>query len=119
MMQVLVPFGFYGSGNIGDDATLQGFARLVGRYPRRLQMWVGSRNPQHTVRAEPSFTYFHSEKNDWRRLWAKYRTSAVAMAGGTPIMDGLGTWPLCELVPLIEEAKRRRRPVVFIGAGTE
>lgn len=118
-MNLLAPWGFYGSGNIGDDATLQGFARLVARCPWRLRVWIGSRNPTHTGRVEPSFTYFHSEKNDWRRRWANYRTSAVVVAGGTPIMDCLGTWPLREIVPLIEEANHRGRPVVFVGAGTE
>lgn len=118
-MNVLAPFGFYGAGNIGDEATLQGFARLVARCPRPLRVWVGSRNPEHTARVEPSFRYFHSESDDWRRRWANYRTSAVVMPGGTPIMDCLGAWPFSELVPLIEDAGERGRPVVFVGAGTE
>ena len=30
-MNLVAPFGFYGAGNIGDEATLQGFARLLSR----------------------------------------------------------------------------------------
>jgi polysaccharide pyruvyl transferase WcaK-like protein len=119
MMNLLAPFGFYGWGNIGDEATLQGFARLVSRSQQRYRVWVGSRNPRHTARVEPSFQYFQAEVSDWRRLWANYRASAVVVPGGTPIMDCLGDWPLCEVVPLVEEANHRGRPIVFVGSGTE
>ena len=93
-MNLLAPFGFYGWGNIGDEATLQGFARLVARSPHRFRVWVGSHNPRHTARVEPSFRYFHHPFSDWTRRWANYRTSAVVVAGGTPIMDCHGDWPL-------------------------
>ena len=118
-MNLLAPFGFYGWGNIGDEATLQGFARLLSRSPQRFRVWVGSHNPRHTSRVEPSFQYFQAEVSDWMRLWANYRASAVVVAGGTPIMDCLGDWPLCEVVPLVEEANNRGRPIVFVGSGTE
>lgn len=118
-MNLFAPFGFYGWGNIGDEATLQGFARLLSRSPQRFRVWVGSHNPRHTARVEPSFQYFHAAVSDWRRLWADYRASAVVVAGGTPIMDCLGDWPLCEVVPLVEEANHRGRPIVFVGSGTE
>ena len=118
-MNLLAPWGFYGWGNIGDEATLQGFARVVAHGRRPVRAWVGSRNPVHTARVEPSFRYFHAEDRDWRRWWANCRTSVVAVAGGTPIMDCHGEWPLSEVVPLIEEAHRRGKPVVFVGTGSE
>jgi polysaccharide pyruvyl transferase WcaK-like protein len=118
-MNLLAPFGFYGWGNIGDEATLQGFGRLVARSPQRFRVWLGSRNPRHTARVEPSFRYFHAERRDWRRWWAKRRTSAAVVAGGTPIMDCHGDYPFCELVPLIEEAHKRGRQIIFVGSGTE
>jgi polysaccharide pyruvyl transferase WcaK-like protein len=118
-VNLLAPFGFYGWGNIGDEATLQGFARVVAQARPEYSVWVGSRNPTHTASVEPSFRYFHAEERSWRRWWAEQRTSAVVVAGGTPIMDCHGEWPLCELVPLVEEASHRRKPVVFVGSGTE
>jgi hypothetical protein len=32
-MKLAVPFGFYGAGNIGDESTLQEFARARGYEP--------------------------------------------------------------------------------------
>jgi polysaccharide pyruvyl transferase WcaK-like protein len=116
---LVVPFGFYGWGNIGDEATLQGFARLMSQSPRRARVWVASQNVRHTSSVEPSFRYFKASGRDWRRTWAMCRADAVVFAGGTPIMDGLGDWPLCDVVSLIDEAVERDQPVVFIGVGTE
>jgi polysaccharide pyruvyl transferase WcaK-like protein len=118
-MNLVVPFGFYGCGNIGDEATLQGFARLLGRSGMPVRAWVGSRNPRHTALAEPSFSYFNCERRDPRRWLAMVRATAHVFVGGTPIMDVLGDWPLREVVPLIRSARRRRCPIVFIGIGTE
>lgn len=118
-MNLLVPWGFYGWGNIGDEATLQGFARLVAYARQRFRVWVGSRNPCHTQRIEPSFRYFQTQRRDWTLWWMEKRTDAVVFAGGTPIMDCLGDWPLCEVAPLVEDAHRRGRSVAFVGVGTE
>jgi polysaccharide pyruvyl transferase WcaK-like protein len=118
-MNLMAPFGFYGWGNIGDESTLQGFARLVCRYHNGTRVWIASRNPVHTRRVEPSFKYFRAVGRDpWRR-WAKYRSRACVIPGGTPIMDVLGEWPLSELTPLISAAHRQGKPIVFLGTGTE
>jgi polysaccharide pyruvyl transferase WcaK-like protein len=119
MMNLVVPFGFYGSGNIGDEATLQGFARLLQHCDDHANVAIASRNPKHTARVEPAFSYFNALGRDPRRWWAKWRGSAHAFVGGTPIMDGLGHWPLSELVPLVKSARRRGCPIVFVGIGTE
>jgi len=118
-MRILVPWGFYGWGNIGDESTLQGFARLVTHHGNGLRAWVASRDPKHTSLVEPSFRYFHAVNRDLRRRWARLRSSAYAVAGGTPIMDVLGDWPLSEVVPLVRAANDARKPIVFVGTGTE
>lgn len=118
-MHIVVPFGFYGAGNIGDEATLQGFARLLAEQPTHPRVSVSSRNPVHTARAEPAFGYFHCKQRDPRRWLAKLGASAHAMVGGTPIMDVLGDWPFSELVPLVRSIDRWKVPLSFIGIGTE
>lgn len=118
-MRIIAPFGFFGAGNIGDESTLQGFARLVSEHGNGLRVWVASRNPSHTARVEPSFRYYNSRGRDLRRRWARFRSSAQVIVGGTPIMDVLGKWPLSELTPLVRSAGAERKPVVFVGSGTE
>jgi len=118
-MKLIAPFGFYGAGNIGDEATLQGFARVNARVNGGGRVWLGSRNPAHTQRVEPSFRYFHASRFDLRRRWAWTIADGVVFPGGTPIVDVLGTWPFSELVPLIERAAAKKKPVAFIGTGTE
>jgi polysaccharide pyruvyl transferase WcaK-like protein len=118
-MNLVVPFGFYGSGNIGDEATLQGFARLLALHEVDANVAIASRNPRHTSRIAPGFSHFNWMGNDPRRWWAKFRATADVYAGGTPVMDVLGDWPLCEVVPQIRSARRRKVPVVFVGIGAE
>ena len=118
-VNIVAPFGFYGYGNIGDEATLNGFAGLLARCGIQANISVGSRNPAHTARIEPSFRYFRVVGNDPRRWWAKLRASAHAIVGGTPIMDVLGDWPLCELAPLVRSIDRWKVPLAFVGVGVE
>ena len=119
-MKLIAPFGFYGWGNIGDEASLQGFARLTARLEPRPSAWVGSRNPRHCRRAEPSFRYFDAAaERSLMRRWAWTTADAMVVAGGTPIGDALGAWPLSEVIPLVARAASLGIPVAFVGTGTE
>lgn len=118
-MRLVAPFGHFGWGNIGDEATLQGFAQLLLQTGTRATVSMASRNPAHTARVEPAFRYFNPGGEDPRRWWAKLLASAHAIVGGTPIMDVLGKWPLCDLVPLVRAVDRWKVPLAFIGVGTE
>ncbi len=118
-MNMLAPFGFYGWGNIGDESTLQGFARVVGQHSSDLRVAVASRNPAHTAKVEPSFQYFPAGADTLRGRWALRRSKIHVVAGGTPVMDNLGDWPLKELVPLVQSAVRSGRKFAFVGVGVE
>jgi polysaccharide pyruvyl transferase WcaK-like protein len=118
-VRLIAPFGFYGAGNIGDEATLHGFARLVRSRPSSLSVWVGSCDPRHDARVEPAFRYYQAGRKSLRRRWATAVAEAVVFPGGTPIMDGLGSWPLDEVAPIVSEARQAGRAVAFVGVGTE
>jgi polysaccharide pyruvyl transferase WcaK-like protein len=122
-LRIVAPFGFYGWGNIGDESTLQGFAQLVRLRDDATSVWVGSRNTAHTSRVAPSLRYFAVEddglQNRLARRWAHGRAEATVFPGGTPIMDGLGSWPLDEVGPLVRASHDINRPVAFVGVGTE
>jgi polysaccharide pyruvyl transferase WcaK-like protein len=118
-MNLVAPFGFFGAGNIGDESTLEGFARLVTHYQKRLKVWVASRNPEHTAQVVPYFRYFKSRSRNLRARWAHFRSAASVIVGGTPIMDVQGAWPFKELVPLVNQAGNQGKPVIFVGTGTE
>lgn len=120
-MRLAAPFGFYGSGNIGDEATLQGFARLLKTHGRGLRVTVASQDPIHTARIEPSFRY-HQYHGWIGRFWprvAAHTASAYVFPGGTPIAEALGDWPLSALAPMVEHGARWGKPSVFVGVGME
>jgi polysaccharide pyruvyl transferase WcaK-like protein len=118
-LRLVAPFGFYGWGNIGDEATLNGFARLLRRTTLDVRATIGSRNPEHTARVEPAFRYFDVTRRDPRKWYANLRADCHAVIGGTPIMDMLGDWPLCDLIPLLKAADRSKVPFLQIGIGVE
>jgi polysaccharide pyruvyl transferase WcaK-like protein len=118
---VAVPWGIFGSGNIGDEAMLQGFAELVKRDTEQpIRVSVASRNPAHVSRIAPSFRYFRSKGtmgSVHRR--AMRRAEAYLIVGDTPVMDYLGPWPLTEIVKIVETAKARQKSIACLGVGTE
>ena len=118
-MKLVAPWGFYGMGNTGDEGTLCGFARLLALSHISADVSIGCGDPTHTARVEPAFRYFSASGKDPRRWWAKLRATAQAVIGGTPVMDVLGDWPLCDLVPLLRTAERRSLPFAFVGCGIE
>lgn len=118
-MKVYAPFGFYGAGNTGDEATLQGFACLAKLAGHDMQFTIASHNPAHTTKIEPSFHYVPDAPSKLRGWVSDHLSHGYVFAGGTPIQDGLGGWPLNRIAPLVRHAKEWNRPVVFVGVGVE
>lgn len=120
-MRLVAPFGFYGSGNIGDEATLLGFGRLIERFGDGVGVDVGSSDPEHTRRVEPAFHYYQYV-DGIMGLPAKLHAhmgGAYIFPGGTPIMDNLGNWPLLSLGGMLEHAGSWGKPAAFVGIGVE
>jgi polysaccharide pyruvyl transferase WcaK-like protein len=118
-MRLTVPWGIFGSGNIGDEAMLNGFAALVKGYPRKLSVWIASENPAHAAAAEPAFRYYSQRSGRIEKWRAKWRSRGHLIVGDTPVMDVLGGWPLEELSHLVKSATLEQRPIAFLGTGTE
>jgi polysaccharide pyruvyl transferase WcaK-like protein len=118
-MRLTVPWGIFGYGNIGDEAMLNGFAALVKGYPRKLSIHIASQNPAHASAAEPAFRYYSQNSGGFRKWRATWRSRGQLIVGDTPIMDLLGSWPLEELSQMVKSATLERRPIAFLGTGTE
>lgn len=119
-IRIFAPFGFYGAGNTGDEATLQGFARLLQMTDAKLKATLVSQNARHTARVEPHFRYIQDRGHrDLRHRIANHAAHGYVFAGGTPIQDSLGGWPLDAIVPMVQAAARWQKPVAFVGVGVE
>lgn len=120
-MKVYAPFGFYGAGNTGDEATLQGFAQLIRASGDNLKVTVSSQNAKHTARVEPLFRYTQDKhfRIRLRQALDAHLAQAYVFPGGTPIQDGLGGWPLDSIAPMVKHATQWGRSAVFIGVGVE
>jgi len=120
-MKVLtVPWGYFGAGNIGDEAMLQGFAEVVSPYRNKNVFCISSRNVKHTSEVVPGFRYFRHEGFSLSRRRAFSRAEAYIFVGDTPVSDIQGPWPLWnEIVPLVKTLKERGKPIVFLGSGVE
>jgi polysaccharide pyruvyl transferase WcaK-like protein len=118
-MRLTVPWGIFGSGNIGDEAMLNGFAVLVKAYPRRLSVRIASENPAHAAAAEPAFQYYSQNSEGLKKWRATWRSRGQLIVGDTPIMDHFDGWPLEELSRFVDAANQERKPIVFLGTGTE
>jgi polysaccharide pyruvyl transferase WcaK-like protein len=118
-MKLTVPWGIFGYGNIGDEAMLNGFAALVKEYPRKLSIHIASQNPTHAAAAEPAFRYYSQNSGGIEKWRATWRSSGQLIVGDTPIMDHFGGWPLEELSRFVEAASHEKKPIVFLGTGSE
>jgi len=101
---LVCPWGIFGHGNIGDEAMLQGFAKLVSSY----RVIVASANPFHDAQVAPSLEYFERSK-------PVPSGDLYVIVGDTPITDQQGSWPLDEIVNLV----KRYQPIVLCGIGSE
>ncbi|MFP3950962.1 MAG: polysaccharide pyruvyl transferase family protein [Candidatus Bathyarchaeia archaeon] len=91
-MRILVHGGWYGSGNIGDDAILIGLRNVLSLVSPDLEVVALSSVPSHTesvcgVKAIRLSSPLGFMKNQGRYIKAFSDTDAVIISGGTPIYD--------------------------------
>lgn len=120
-MKLAVPFGFYGAGNVGDEATLLGFGRLIKQFGKGVEVDMATSCVNQARKVEPFFHYY-PYTDGIMGMEPKLRAhlaSGYIFAGGTPISDSLGEWPLRTVAGILDHSHNWGKPTVFIGVGIE
>jgi polysaccharide pyruvyl transferase WcaK-like protein len=120
-MRLAAPFGFYGAGNVGDEATLLGFGCLIKRFGNSVEVNVASSCVNQANKVEPFFHYYPYTDGimGWEPKLQAHLASGYVFAGGTPISDSLGDWPLRTVGGILEHAHHWGKPTAFVGIGVE
>ncbi len=120
-MRLAAPFGFYGAGNVGDEATLLGFAQLIQRFGNGLEVDVATCCVNQGRKVEPYFEYYQYFDGimGWKPKLKAHLSQGYIFGGGTPISDSLGDWPLNTVSGIVEHARNWGKPAAFIGIGVE
>ena len=107
--------GYYGFGNIGDDAMLDVLIRLLSETLPKARVTVLSQNPRLT-----RHTHQVEAINRWNVLQigqALERSALFVLGGGSLLQDSTSQKSLYYYLGLINWAKYRRKPVFLIGQG--
>lgn len=120
-MRLAAPFGFYGAGNVGDEATLLGFAQLIQRFGNGLEVDVATSSVNHSRKVEPYFEYYPYFDGimGWKPKLKAHLSQGYIFGGGTLISDRLGNWPLTTVSGILEHARNWGKPAAFVGIGVE
>ena len=118
---MIVIHGFYGHGNLGDEAILTAFLREVERRSPGTEVAVFTMMPER-VTLDYGLRAFHSRRRSGlpRRLWEIWRSDLFVLGGGGLLKDygddssSLGSW----LAPL-SAAKRLGVKTALYAVGVE
>ena len=107
--------GYYGYGNLGDDAILLAIQQQMARSGRPIELNVLSRRPEHTVkqyglRAVQRFNPIHV----WKTLC---QCDVLISGGGSLLQDKTSTRSLLYYIALIRLAKHLGKPVFMYANG--
>lgn len=112
--QILIS-GYYGFGNIGDEALLGVLIRLLRGALPKARVVVLSQNPRLT-----GYTHQVKAINRWNVLQigrALERSTLFVLGGGSLLQDSTSQRSLYYYLGLINWAKYRRKPVFLISQG--
>ncbi|MBS1704251.1 MAG: polysaccharide pyruvyl transferase CsaB [Armatimonadetes bacterium] len=112
MSKVLVA-GYYGCGNVGDDAILLGF--LQGMQGKNVDVTVMSGNPEETRRMYGVQTINRRDMSEFGQAIAS--CDALVFAGGSIFQDVTSVKSVAYYSNLVRVAKKSNKKVVLLGQG--
>jgi len=105
--------GYFGSGNLGDDAILVGFAH--GLAGTGIEMTVMSGAPEETFR---TYGYTSIPRKDKNAIAAAIsRTDALVFPGGGIFQDSTSVGSVAYYSSLVKQAKRAGKKVIMLAQG--
>lgn len=107
--------GYYGSGNIGDDAILTAIINDLHAYKKDVKVLVMSRNPIETKKAYNVDSI--NRTNPFRVLWAMKNAKLFINGGGSLIQDIKSTRSLMYYLATIWLAKKLGLKVMIYANG--
>lgn len=111
-MKILVA-GYYGCGNLGDDALLQAFHQ--GLAGTNIEVVAMAGNPERLQRAIGVRSIPRREMQFFRRELES--SAALVFAGGGILQDVTSYFSLRYYAGLIQQAKKMKKPVMMLAQG--
>ncbi len=105
--------GYYGFGNLGDDAILQAISRQLEPFP--ITLTALSQNPKETIRQYniPAVQRFALPLV----IWTIFRSDLLIFGGGSLLQDATSTRSLRYYLWVIHMAQLLRKPVFLYANG--
>lgn len=109
----IVLAGYYGCGNVGDDALLVGLLTALNELPVNAVALSG--NPDRTIR---NLGVSSIDRRDWPRIEKEIDAAdALVFGGGGILQDVTSLFSLKYYTRLIHLAKRKNRKVIMLAQG--
>lgn len=119
---IFVPWGYFGYGNIGDEAMLIGFYNLLKFFKLNNfspLILVSSQKPRFTKKIIPNFIYLPDKNKNIKKILAFITANTYLILGDTPITDILYPWPIKNLSRIYKIGIMLKKPIYALGIGTE
>ena len=119
-MGQIVMHGFYGMGNLGDEAILTALLKIINKN-MEAKITVISRNPSQVRRTHGIGSINETGQRDFaRRLWTIYRSRLFLFGGGGLLKDyGKDSTSIIKWLQPVEWASRMRRKTAIVAIGVE
>jgi polysaccharide pyruvyl transferase CsaB len=112
-MANLLLAGYFGAGNLGDDAVLLGFIQGLGNTGHNLTVMSGSPDEMHRIYGVD--TIDRRDPNAFKR--ALETADVLVFPGGSIFQDSSSVKSVAYYGNLVKQAKSKGKKIVFLGQG--